>query len=180
MNMEPKSEGLEAGFPFTNWVIFRFQPLIFQGVQRGWNLCHSQRYAWLTFEATYPANSQLSTFLSLLFLLLADFECHIQNSGVPSTPFPLSYIPIPPPKKKKKRTTSNNSTTNNISIQHHNIQQPTWAPTQNKNAPNTKRFPSKKTKHHRASIGRKLDQPYGFKPEIGTTLTLGVDGAWRM
>ena len=98
-----------------------------------------------------------------------------QEFRPPPSPSPIS--PSLPPKKKKKRTTSNNSTTNNISIQHHNIQQPTWAPTQNKNAPNTKRFPSKKTKHHRASIGRKLDQPYGFKPEIGTTLTLGVDGA---
>jgi len=30
--MEPENEGLEDHFPFYSWVICRFQPFIFQGV----------------------------------------------------------------------------------------------------------------------------------------------------
>ena len=29
---EPENDGLEDDFPDFNWVIFRFQPLIFRGV----------------------------------------------------------------------------------------------------------------------------------------------------
>ena len=34
--IEPENDGLEDDFPDFNWVIFRFQPLIFQGVTSWW------------------------------------------------------------------------------------------------------------------------------------------------
>ena len=136
----------------------------------------------ITFEQTYPTNFKNSTSLisSSPFFWLDDFECHGPKLRS-SLPLPPLQFFLPPPQKKttnkqqttKKQTTSNSQHSPNPTHPQKKLKQKETK--KNKTPPQKKRLPSSQPTNHPLP-GRKLDQPFGFKPEIGAGENLNVGG----